>query len=113
MMRIRYLFGILALITVLLPLLFLVFPPAPVKAATSSSINPASVNVAREVTRTAKTAPASGPVGTEVTLSGSGFTGVTKVAFKNAFLPKKILHTALYSFKWKTHKSFYRLVLAL
>ena len=63
MTRIKYLFGVLALITVLLPLQLLVFLPAPVKAATSIRI----------FTPMAKAEPVSGPVGTEVTVSGVGF----------------------------------------
>jgi hypothetical protein len=63
MTRIKYLFGVLALITVLLPLQLLVFLPAAVKAATSSRI----------FTPMAEVEPVSGPVGTEITVSGAGF----------------------------------------
>jgi hypothetical protein len=62
MMRIKYLFGVLALITVL-PLQLLVFLPAPVKAATSI----------RVFTPMAEVEPVSGPVGAEITVSGVGF----------------------------------------
>jgi hypothetical protein len=63
MMRIKYLFGVLALTTILLPLQLLVFLPATAKAATGSPI----------FTPMAKVEPVSGPVGTEITVSGAGF----------------------------------------
>jgi hypothetical protein len=63
MMRIKYLFGVLALITALLSLQFLVFLPATVRAAASS----------RVYVPMAEVEPASGPVGTEITVSGAGF----------------------------------------
>jgi hypothetical protein len=65
MMRIKYLFGVLGLITVLIPmqLLLLVFLPAGVKAATNGRI----------FVPTAEVEPVSGPVGTEITVSGAGF----------------------------------------
>jgi len=73
MIRIKYLCRVLALVAVLLALLLLIFPPAPVKATADMSIIPLSENVAIETTRTAKTEPDSGPVGTEVRVSGAGF----------------------------------------
>ncbi len=56
-MRIKDLFVALALVTILLPLILLVFPPAPVHA-TSITLNPASSTV-----------------GTSVLISGEGFAG--------------------------------------
>jgi len=58
MVRIKHLFAVLALITVLLPSLLLVFLPDPVKAATSISINLVSGNV-----------------DTSVLINGEGFVG--------------------------------------
>ncbi len=65
MTRIKYLFGVSGLTTILiiLQLLFLAVPPATVKADTSDR-----VNVPR-----AEVKPLSGPVGTEITVTGAGF----------------------------------------
>jgi len=65
MIRIKYLFGVLALITVLIPLqlLLVVILPAGVKADTNSRI----------YVPTAEVEPVSGPVGTEITVTGAGF----------------------------------------
>ena len=57
-MRTKDLFGVLALIIILLPLLLLVFLPVPVKAATSININPVS-----------------GAIGVSVLINGDGFAG--------------------------------------
>lgn len=62
-MRIKYLFGVLVLIAVLLPLQLLVFLPAAVKADTSG----------RVYVPMAEVEPVSGPVGTEITVRGAGF----------------------------------------
>jgi hypothetical protein len=65
MMRIKYLFGVLGLITVLIPLqlLLLAFLPAAVKADTSDRVYGPMAEVK----------PVSGPVGTEITVTGAGF----------------------------------------
>ncbi len=64
-MRIKYLFGVLALTTVLIPfqLLLLAFLPAAVKADTND----------RVYVPMAQVKPVSGPVGTEITVTGAGF----------------------------------------
>jgi len=65
MIRIRYLFGALGLITVLIPLqlLLLAFLPAAVKADANG----------RVYVPVAEVKPVSGPVGTEITVTGAGF----------------------------------------
>jgi len=63
--RIKYLLGVLALITVLVPLqlLLLALLPAAVKADTNDHV----------YVPTAQVKPVSGPVGTEITVTGAGF----------------------------------------
>jgi IPT/TIG domain len=62
MIRIKDIFAVLALVTLLLPLQLLVFQPATVKADGSRKYIP-----------TAEIEPVSGPVGTEVIVTGAGF----------------------------------------
>jgi hypothetical protein len=61
--RIKYLLGALALATILLPLLLSALPLATVKADTGD----------RVYVPTARIEPASGPVGTEIIVTGAGF----------------------------------------
>src|SRR4030042_2617020 len=61
--RNKYLFGVLGLINVLVTLQLLAFLPAAVKADSSSRI----------YVHTAYVEPVSGPVGTEITVTGAGF----------------------------------------
>jgi hypothetical protein len=63
MMRIKYLLGILALFIVFIPLQLIAFLPSAVKADTNG----------RTYAPTADVEPASGPVGTEITVTGAGF----------------------------------------
>jgi hypothetical protein len=62
-MRMKYLFGALALATILLSLQLLAFLPSAVKADTGN----------RVYVPTADVEPNSGPVGTEITVTGAGF----------------------------------------